>query len=257
MGNSIGVIIPTFDRYESTLMAVESALNQSLKPDRVLVVDDGSSAEISSRLRKDLAELGVEYMVLEHTGHPGKVRKIGVEALDTDWVAFLDSDDSWTPEKLQIQMSHLGKSRNSASCTNAFIDAEATKTYLSGIRVNQIDLKDLLRRNSVICSSAVVKREILVNSGGFVADFNSIGAEDYATWLRVSSQTKWDFINQPLVRYDSESLDSISKSQFSKNNYPHLLGLLNFASWKKSNSPKRKIGFYLTRKILAYILGEK
>ena len=78
MLKSVGVVIPTFERPKQTIRAVHSALNQTFKPTRIIVVDDGSAEATRSLLQTAMIELGVEYLQLEHSGHPGMARKKGV-----------------------------------------------------------------------------------------------------------------------------------------------------------------------------------
>ena len=101
---TVSVIIPTFNRPEQVIRAIESALSQSHKPIEIIVVDDGSDESFKKELRS-LAKLRkITFIEFEHTGNPGLLRKVGVEKANGHWVAFLDDDDFWHPQKLEAQL---------------------------------------------------------------------------------------------------------------------------------------------------------
>ena len=100
---SVSVIIPTFNRPVETVAAVKSALNQTEKPAKIFVIDDGSSDDKREQLVRSMAALPVKLVLEPHCGHPGRVRNAGLKHVDTSHVAFLDSDDLWVQDKLAIQ----------------------------------------------------------------------------------------------------------------------------------------------------------
>ena len=95
---SIDVVIPTYNRAELVAKAIESALAQSRRPDAVIVVDDGSTDGTAGAV----AAFGpsVSYLVVPHRG-VAAARNAGVESSDADFIALLDSDDSWDPGHLE------------------------------------------------------------------------------------------------------------------------------------------------------------
>src|SRR4051794_17750234 len=115
--DTIGVVIPTYERAKETVRAVESVLAQTLQAMQVVVVDDGSSAATIDELARLLASHPVTLVRAPRSTHPGRVRNAGLEVLRTQWVAFLDSDDTWAPHKLETQLSAVGGAV--AICTNA------------------------------------------------------------------------------------------------------------------------------------------
>lgn len=99
--SSISVIIPTFNRASQVVRAVNSALAQTLKPFEVIVVDDGSTDETVERLRVFGDE--IRYIFQENRG-VSSARNRGILEARGEWIAFLDSDDTWHPEKLKRQI---------------------------------------------------------------------------------------------------------------------------------------------------------
>lgn len=231
MRNRVGVIIPTYERPVLTIRAAESAINQTVRPERILVVDDGSSNGARDVLEKELADLGVEYLWLKHSGHPGVARKKGVETVDTEWIAFLDSDDEWIPQKIELQLNALQISGNRAICSNAKLRSNSCSYFSNRDSERVINRNNLLKSNFVICSSAMVERKVLMQIGIFADEFDVLGAEDFATWLRVSMLTDWDYIDEPLVNYTDLSEDSLRVAVNRLEKSTHLLGLKNYSKW--------------------------
>lgn len=197
---SVSVVIPTWNREKTLLAAVESALRQTHRVKEVLICDDGST-DGSKQLVEQLNDPRVRWLEGARCGNPAAPRNRGIHASTAQWIAFLDSDDEWYPEKLERQLEALRESRCRASCTNAIRvlpqgDVGRLLTRPQGF----IHFADLIPGNPILCSSVVVHREILQRSGGFpVGERSTI--EDYALWLRVATFTDFLYLDENLVRY--------------------------------------------------------
>jgi len=103
---SIGVIIPAFNRQKDLLVAVTSVAAQTLQPERLIVVDDGSEPPL--QLPQDvLGGLDAQIIRFPENRGPSAARQAGLNALATSHVAFLDSDDTWEDNKLATQVAYL------------------------------------------------------------------------------------------------------------------------------------------------------
>jgi glycosyltransferase involved in cell wall biosynthesis len=214
MNHSVGVIIPTFERPYETNRAVESVLAQSFKAERVIVIDDGSSKDSFSLLKSLLSDKeNVDLFSIKASLHPGIARRSGFERLETDWIAFLDSDDFWYPDKLKSQIEMADMHQTGALCSNAEIFSPSLgETYSTNFESGFVSKKLLLRRNIIINSSVLVAREILKKSGGLEERYSMRGAEDYVTWLKVSRHEQWYMCEEKLVGYVDDIDNSVRKS---------------------------------------------
>ena len=197
---SISVVIPTYNRAADLLIAVESVLGQEEPVLEVLVCDDGST-DNSRELIGQLNHPAVKWLDCGKNGRPAIPRNIGIEKSAGDWIAFLDSDDSWTPEKTKKQLAFARDHRLKAVCSNASrirngINEGAYVHYDKPI----ITLRDLMLQNSVICSSAMIRKEVLLGTSLFPVE-RELVAEDYALWLRIATKADFGFINENLVNY--------------------------------------------------------
>src|SRR5262245_1813867 len=100
----ISVIIPTWNRAQSVKRAISSALRQTHPPHEILVCDDGSTDNTEEVVRA-MGDSRVRWIAGPHAGCPAVPRNRGIAASKGDWIAFLDSDDAWLPEKLEAQIA--------------------------------------------------------------------------------------------------------------------------------------------------------
>ena len=105
-GNSVSVVIPTYNRSNMVCEAIDSALSQSLQPHEIIVIDDGSIDDTALVLKKYGNR--IRYNRQENKG-VSAARNIGLSQATGEYIAFLDSDDLWDPRKLEIQVAVLKK----------------------------------------------------------------------------------------------------------------------------------------------------
>ncbi|MXQ12887.1 glycosyltransferase family 2 protein [Microvirga makkahensis] len=108
MSPTISVVIPTFNRQEATLRAINSALRQFRKPEEIIVVDDASAPPFSLA-HPSLQDPCIRVINLPSNQGAAAARQAGVDAAAGDLIAFLDSDDQWLPEKLAHQLPFLSQ----------------------------------------------------------------------------------------------------------------------------------------------------
>jgi len=207
---TVSVIIPTWNRAHCIEAAVSSALDQTHPPLEVLVCDDGSDDDTQARIRS-MADERVRWVSGPRGGRPAIPRNRGIAAAKGEWLAFLDSDDQWLPDKLARQTAVVEASGNRASCTDAWrvVPGHGGRVPLHGGMTGPLTWKMLLTRNKVICSSALVHRSLLKTAEGFPESKDLTALEDYALWLRVSAMTDFDYIAEPLAAYRDDPAHSV------------------------------------------------
>ncbi len=216
--NEVSVIIPNYNRSSDLIQAVESVLCQTYPVLEVLVCDDGSTDNSKEYIER-LNDPRVKWLDCGRNGRPAIPRNHGIKQAQGEWLAFLDNDDWWAPEKLEIQIHHMREQRLHASTTNALrVDNNNQELGLmhNVLLPSVLEWKDILPANWVICSSAVVHRSIMQQVGGFPESPHLKALEDYACWLRVASFTSFVYINQPLVRYKDAPTQSIRSADVDK-----------------------------------------
>jgi teichuronic acid biosynthesis glycosyltransferase TuaG len=224
------VVIPTWNRARMLPRAIYSVLCQTVAPLEVLVCDDGSNDESEEIVR----QFGdpVKWCPGERGGRPAIPRNRGIRESAGEWIAFLDSDDEWLPQKMEKQFAGLRKSGCRASCTNAYRYVPEAKniSVLLPPRKQPISFTDLLDVNLVICSSAFLHRSLLEKASGFPEDKALTALEDYSLWLRIASQTPFVFVDEPLVVYLDEPKSSVRKENADPSMHRKLV-FDNFRQW--------------------------
>lgn len=201
LNDTVSVVIPTRNMGEYVVSAVESALSQSAPPHQVIVVDDGSTDGTFERLQS----FGPPVQLLRGPGLGSAVaRNLGLLAATGTYVAFLDADDLWYPRKLELQLADLA----AKGATFGYTD------YVSGPAPSQTGMRmldnfpeapeglvfeKLLRRNFVLTSSVIVRRDELARSGIFRPSL--IGGQDIDLWLRLARVARFACMREPLTFY--------------------------------------------------------
>lgn len=232
MRSSYTVVIPTWNRERTLARTIYSALSQTVPPLEVLVCDDGSHDSSEAVVR----EFGrpVVWCPGDRGGRPAIPRNRGIRESKGEWIAFLDSDDEWLPEKAEKQFSLMERTNCGASCTNAYrlVPDERCVSILLQSQKETLRLPDLLDDNLVVCSSVLLHRSLLEMAVGFPEDKALTALEDYALWLRIATQTPFAFVNEPLIVYLDDPLHSIRKEGVEQSAQRQTV-FGNFQEWAK------------------------
>jgi teichuronic acid biosynthesis glycosyltransferase TuaG len=235
MSEKVSVIIPTFNRTATTVNAIKSALAQTLTPFEIIVVDDGSQDEIRKALSKEILSLSspsIKIIWAEAKRHPGIIRNIGIRHATGEWIAFLDSDDTWSTRKTEVQIKAMLEYDALASHTSTVSNKANLSTKPATTPNKRLSLNSLINGNSIVNSSVIVSRSLLARIGLIADSYAVRGVEDYATWLRIASISQWLTIPNELVFYEDSSSDSI-RLQNGDNYFGMTQAHLDFIMWNR------------------------
>lgn len=204
----IDVVIPTFNRRDLLAKAIDSVLKQGYRNFNCLVVDDGSTDGTEDLVEKFGGS--VTCLRQENRG-PAAARNRGIRAGRARLVAFLDSDDIWHPEKLEIQSAVMAEE------PECLISHTQETWYRRGKLLPQRKRHrkpsgDIFARALEMCvvsmSTVMVRRELFDRAGYFDEDLPC--CEDYDFWLRASLRTRFLLIDRPLTRKEGGRPDQVS-----------------------------------------------
>jgi glycosyltransferase involved in cell wall biosynthesis len=251
----VSVIIPTFERPNLTFEAVNSVLVQTYKNFEIIVVDDGSSEESFDKLKSLLANTKVTLLRINHSNHPGVVRNFGARNANGEWIAFLDSDDIWHREKLEVQIKKAKDFNKEAVASIGQLSSQTLQNdFSTNQKVGELTKLQLLKCNWIITSSVILKRDLYELVGGMGESYTVRGAEDYSTWLKVASHVDWYVLNQPLVIYSDQSPDSIRSSNPEFQNFAIALGWIDYLNWRTAQGKKLTLLTKIFLKSAPYIV---
>jgi len=199
----VSIILPTYNRSAFLRATLESVFAQTFDSWELIVADDGSEAETQALLRSYSCPR-VKILWLAHTGNPATVRNQGLKEARGEYIAFLDSDDMWLPQKLEEQIASLCLHPSCGWSYTRFVPVDEFGNLLTGARARPTPalagwiLEDLVSEQTLLAtSSVVVRRELLERIGGF--DCELPVCEDLYLYVRLALQSEIDVIDRPLV----------------------------------------------------------
>jgi glycosyltransferase involved in cell wall biosynthesis len=207
----ISVVIPTYQRRQECKRAVASALEQEVQPLEVLLCDngstDGTEEELQGWARK---ESRLRYLrVSRNQGSPAPARNLGIREARGDWIALLDSDDRWLPNKLAVQSEPISAGLYDVVASDATRGSGGAYFGLGGAA--EPDREIFLVHNPIITSTAIARRSLLLSVGGFTTG----AVEDYALWLTLAYRgARFLIVPEQLVVYSDSTRDRVSRAVF-------------------------------------------
>lgn len=222
----VDVIIPTFNRADVMVNAIESVLSQTYKNFILHIVDDGSTDHTQVVLEKYKNHPQVKLHFQKNAG-VSAARNLAANNSQGEWISFLDSDDEWMPQKLETQIEFLSKN---PSCS--FLHSEEL-WIRNGVRVNP-KTKHLKSNDNIFIrsldfciispSTVILSRELFLSHKGF--DEELVVCEDYDLWLKILLQENIGFISTALIKKTGGHADQLS-TKFVAMDYWRIKSLVN------------------------------
>lgn len=200
----VSVIIPTFNRAELLRSAIKSAINQTFQDIEIIVSDDGST-DHTKEVVESYKDKRIKY--IQNKGNKGvaSARNKAILKSEGEYIAFLDSDDEWLPDKLQKQVKVLDNCKHVVcgvhsefliidKITNKIIPFDFGRQKYKGNLLNQLSIGDPIKTSSVL-----LRKKCLDKVGLFDESFSYF--EDRDLWIRLSIHYDFEYISEPLIKY--------------------------------------------------------
>jgi len=215
--DKVSVIITTYNRFRYLLNTIESVKNQTYKNIEIIVVNDKSTEkEYYEYDWKDINIIHLEQNSKMKFGFAcpgGYQRNFGIDASTGSIIAFCDDDDSWFPQKIELQVNAMKETGCKMSSTQAYTGYgmyNPNMRYMLFLNIPYLRSKGYIlpsifnkaliqKRNFMICSSVIIHKDVIDRVGKFIIANKN---EDYEYWLRALDHTNSVFVNLPLVYYD-------------------------------------------------------
>lgn len=232
----VSVIIPFYNRPIKTIRAIKSVLNQTYQNFEIILVDDGSNENL--QILKDFCNnKKIEIFTKKNAG-PASARNFGISQAKGEYIAFLDSDDLWLPNKLKVQLSYMLKENILFSHTSyQIINFNKCIKIIKTVSAKAYKFPYIIFHNRIATPTVMFKKSLLINENiSFIEKYRR--GEDTILWTFLSKKTKLYNVNKNLVRVYQNSTtsalntknnidaffsinDSLSKNKFLK--FIHLI----------------------------------
>ncbi|CAH0529066.1 glycosyltransferase family 2 protein [Vibrio hippocampi] len=272
----VSIVMPVYNRDKYVATAIESILAQTFHDYELIVVDDGSTDGSAEIIRGYLDDERIRYVYQENSGSPSLARNSGIALTQGEWVAFLDSDDVWSEDKLAQQIALVNQCEELASPLDLVVGdysifskgKQEQASFFSRFKVwKLLDLEQashhdagysfqresflsaLYQRGFAMTQAALVRRRLLIEVGCFNSSY--IYAEDTDLWLTVAERGRVGVVNTPVFEYHQHegSITAQPKERFYLDTIAVLTKHRNYAHGVGLKTPK------LSQRIVNYRLG--
>jgi glycosyltransferase involved in cell wall biosynthesis len=210
LSRTIDVILPTFNRAPTLERAISSVLAQTYRELKLFIVDDGSTDGTLEVIKPFLNDPRVNYLFQDNRG-VSAARNLGIKKSNNEWIAFLDSDDEWLPQKIEKQVSfrmmnpHYRFIHSNEIWVRNGLQVNATKKF---DKSNNEIFKRSLETCLISPSTVMMKRDLCIEHGCF--DERFVICEDYDLWLKILAGETVGFISDELIKKHGGHDDQLS-----------------------------------------------
>jgi len=250
----VSVVIPYYNSAGTIINSLESAVEQTFTDFEIILVDDGSNDNthviVDDYIKKN-EKIHFKHYYQKNAG-PSEARNMGISKSDAEYIAFLDSDDAWVSNKLEIQMRLLAENEIDLLGSNINIletNGQIIRKYFVTSKLEYISFYRLLFRHYFHTSSSVIRKKVLDNIGGFPEKQKY--AEDTLLFNKTARKYKAAVSNEFLVNVYKPLFGDSGLSGNIKESNKYELNNFKVLRMENANSPK-KIGLFLYVLVLLF-----
>lgn len=200
----VSVIIPAYNAQDFVAQTIESVIKQTYSHWELCIVDDGSTDDTAKITQSYSSDSRIKYLYQKNQER-AVARNHGLHHSTGKYIAFLDADDMWLPDKLETQVQFLENQPESALCFTQFlfINEQGIVTGKAGIpfKSGSDQFFRLLEGNFIANSTVMVPRIVFDKVGFFDETLPAFGSEDWDMWLRIARNYPIRFVHKPLTLY--------------------------------------------------------
>lgn len=201
---AVAIIIPCYNAQGTLAPTLDSALAQSFRDFVIVAVNDGSQDDTLAILEQYAKRHPDKIQVISQPNRGQTVAKnVGIANSRGEFIAFLDSDDLWAPDKLEKQLTLMAARPDTGLCYTAArqIDVQGAVVGTIGVSASHRGrcVNELILRNNIVASSVLARRAAIERAGLF--DEHLRACENWDLWIRIARDYAVEFIDEPLTSY--------------------------------------------------------
>ena len=199
----VSIIMPTFNSSKTIFDSINSVQSQTYQNWEMIIIDDGSTDNTKDIITPFLSDYRIKYLRQLNSG-PSIARNNGINKAKGKYLAFLDSDDIWKPNKLELQLNYLKKNPDCCLIHTNYSTFESNTQNSKPFRQtswfsNWDENERLLMFDTIGTLTVLTETQLIKNLGGFNNDLH--GTEDWDLWIRVSKEGKISKLNDDTAFY--------------------------------------------------------
>jgi len=220
MSPLVSIVIPTYNHAHFLKRALSSIVEQTYTNWEVIVVDNHST-DNTEEIVESFINLKIKYFKINNNGVIAASRNKGLKEANGEWVAFLDSDDWWTADKLDLCVNAISDKIDFIYHDLKVIGQKPSViNYIRSNKTRQVNkaplLDMLINGNPISNSSAFVRKKLIDDVGGLNEDAEMIGAEDFNLWLKIAFNTNKFLYIPKFLGYYTFHIKGISRKDMSE-----------------------------------------
>ncbi len=245
-GEKITIIIPFYNRVSALLKTIDSVKKQSYQNLEVLLINDGSKEDLLAVKKSVKDDKRFKILSLEKNSGPAKARNLGIEKASGEYLAFLDSDDEFLPEKIKEQYVQMVLTGCDVSHTS-YIRRNGRRDEVKNVgTLNGFVIPKIISSCPIATPTVMIRVDFLkINKFRFREDFR-IG-EDTCFWLNILRETKLLGIENPLT------IVNVNENSAANDSKKHLQGLTNILGYLLTDKDFSQYHAYISKLAEAYI----
>ena len=206
----IAVVIPVHNRGDELGRALRSLRIQSDRDLQIVICDDGSTEDIAPFVDEFRSELDLRVLRIPRSGGPARPRNVAIDAIDADWISFLDSDDEWFSGKVEAIRGMIAAGADVIyhrlivrhAIAGGTSPRDRRRSVGCPLRGPSAVVSMVRYGNPLATSGTTVRREMLLHHGKFCEDPDLQGVEDFDLWFRLAGAgARFSFIPSTLGAY--------------------------------------------------------
>lgn len=242
----VSVIIPFYNREDVLFNAINSVKEQTHKNIELIVINDGSKNISKSTLNKLKDDAIINYIEFDQNMGPSYARNEGIKKAEGQYIAFLDSDDTFIPSKIEIQLNEMLLTKSLISHTSYFKRSSSNEEIANSGLFNGIVIPDIISNCPIATPTVMIERNYLIQNDYFYNTDFTIG-EDVCFYLKILKGESLLGIDQPL------SIVNVNSSSSAYNKEKQLLGLKNIIKYVLNDSTYFKSDYQLSLILENYV----